>query len=701
MQPKNIDRQKASCMTPLFSRKLSRLGIGVVILAAAIVPTSTASAVGTRTFQLEKLDDLKGGDLTGVSVDSSGTVRAGFTLGTVPITDVTSVWSSVVLADGSVLLGTGSDGKIYKVSTTGQTSLVATTGQMAVSSLAVAWNGDVIAGTFPEGKLYKLPGGGGTGGQAAQFGEIAGTEDIWALAFDAKSGSLYAGTGPEGKVFKIDQQGKSQVFFDSDEAHITALAVAEDGSVYAGSNGKALLYKIAAPGRATVAYDFDGDEVKAIAFGKNGSMFVIANKMGEQLAPPKRNKGAAAPTPTKPSKPGKGSLFRFGKDGIAEELLSDNETHFVSLSVDEAGAPYVGTGAEGRVYTVDDAHTTSLVADTDERQIGALVVAGKRRFVATTDPVVFHEIKGTGGGDAVWTSKVLDAGLRASFGRLNWRGDGQLELSTRSGNTATPDTSWSAWSAGLGAPGDVTSPPGRYVQVRARWSRDPKATLRELTMYFVTDNARPVVTSIEAVAKSSKLSLKSGIPSSGGEAPKPSPGIKLSWKVDNPDQDDLRYRVMYRIDGQATWRFAHKPTDKITRPELDWDTTGLPEGTYRIRVEASDEAANPPDRVQRHVLESGAVLVDNTPPVYKSLSIQGRKLKGEVADGLGPISRIEVAVAGTDEWRPLFPSDGIFDEATETFDADISTVVPAGTQLVVVRTYDTAGNVVTRDVDAR
>lgn len=688
-------------MTPLFSRKLSRLGIGAVILAAAIFPVSTASAVGTRTFQLEKLDDLKGGDLTGVSVDSNGTVRAGFTLGTTPIADVTSVWSSVVLPDGSVLLGTGSDGKIYKVSTTGQTTLVATTGQLAVSSLVVAWNGDVIAGTFPDGKLYKLPAGGGTGAQAAEFATIAGTEDIWALAFDAKSGSLYAGTGPEGKVLKIDQQGKSQVYFDSDEAHITALAVGDDGAVYAGSNGKALLYKITAAGRATVVHDFDGDEVKAIALAKNGTMFVVANKMGESLAPPKRNKASAGPIPSKPSKPGKGSLFRFGKDGIAEELFSDNETHFVSLGLDDAGTPYVGTGAEGRVYTVDDAHTTSLVADTDERQVGAVVVAGKRRFIATTDPVVFHEIKGVGGGDAVWTSKVLDAGLRATFGRLNWRGEGALELSTRSGNTATPDTSWSAWSPGLGQPGDVQSPAGRYVQIRARWSRDPKASLREIALYFVTDNARPVVTGIEATAKNSKPPVRTGIPSSGGEAPKPTTGVKLSWRVDNPDQDELRYRVSYRLEGQTTWRSVHKPTDKVTRPELDWDTTGLPEGVYRVRVEASDEMANPPERVQRHVLESGAVLVDNTPPVYKSLSMQGRKLRGEVSDGLGPISRLEVSVAGTDEWRPIFPSDGIFDEASEAFDVDISSIVPAGTQLVVVRAYDTAGNIVTRDVDAR
>ena len=36
------------------------------------------------------------------------------------------------------------------------------------------------------------------------------------------------------------------------------------------------------------------------------------------------------------------------------------------------------------------------------------------------------------------------------------------------------------------------------------------------------------------------------------------------------------------------------------------------------------------------------------------------------------IARIEVSIAGSDEWRPLAPKDGVFDEADETFDANIA-----------------------------
>jgi len=297
--------------TPVSS---ARLIFGALVVSAVWLAPSFARAVGTRTFELNTLGDLKGGDMTGVSADSNGNLTAGLNLGSTPITDVSSIWSSVVLPDGSVLLGTGSEGKIYRVSG-GQVSLVATTGQMAVSSLAIAFNGDVIAGTFPDGKLFRLPAGAGKGGEAAVFATLPETEDVWGLAFDAKAKALYAATGPEGKLFRIDAGGKAQVHFDSEEPHLVSVAVAEDGSVYAGSNGKALLYKITAPGRATVVHDFEGDDVKAIAIApsaQGGAVYAISNKYSESFAPPKRNKaGPSTPQPTRSAKPGKGELVRF------------------------------------------------------------------------------------------------------------------------------------------------------------------------------------------------------------------------------------------------------------------------------------------------------------------------------------------------------------------------------------------------------
>jgi hypothetical protein len=361
----------------------------------------------------------------------------------------------------------------------------------------------------------------------------------------------------------------------------------------------------------------------------------------------------------------------------------------------------VGTAVEGRLYTVDDGHLERLLAHVDQRAVGALVMSGKRHWIIGSDPVVAHEIKGVGGADAVWTSKVLDAGLRATYGRLTWRATGTVEMSIRSGNTATPDDTWNAWSPPLAAPGVPKMDGARYTQIRARWSRDTQAGLRDVHLYFVTDNARAIITSIDASQRASGRTLRQGMQASGGEAPRASSSVKISWRVDNPDQDEMRYRLFYRLDAEAQWRPMAKPSDKITSTDYTWDTSSLPEGTYRILVEGTDELANPPDKVTKHSLTSGPVLVDNTPPVFKALDLRGRRLSGEVVDGVGPIARVEVSVAGSDEWRPIAPKDGVFDSPAEAFDADVSAIVPPGPAIVAVRAYDTAGNMVSRNVEAR
>ncbi|MBM4360541.1 MAG: hypothetical protein FJ096_20740, partial [Deltaproteobacteria bacterium] len=418
-----------------------------------------AHAVGARRFVLNTLDSFKGGDLAGVALGSDGTVRAGLTLGKQPLANVASVWDVLALQDGSVLLGTGKGGQVHRVKA-GQTSLVAKTSGMAVASLAAGDDGTVFAGTFPDGAIHKLDSKAEAGKDAPPdkpWLTLPETENVWDLAYDASSKALYAATGPEGRLYRIDAAGKAEVYYDSDEPHLVSVAVAPDGSVYAGSSGKALLYKVTAPGRASVVHDFEGDDVRAIAIvpadaPHGGELYVMANDYRGQvrsLRPPKRAKLQGGNDDQVEPRAGKGKLVRIGKSGAIEAMLDDSETHFIGLAVDAKGLPYVGTGNEGRVITVDDQHVVQVVADTEERQVIGLAVAGPNRFVMASDPVVFHEVTGSGGASTVWTSKVLDAGARATFGRVDWTVDGAVELQTRTGNTEKPDGTWSDWSPAL------------------------------------------------------------------------------------------------------------------------------------------------------------------------------------------------------------------------------------------------------------
>jgi Domain of unknown function (DUF4082)/Bacterial Ig-like domain/Purple acid Phosphatase, N-terminal domain/Bacterial Ig domain len=72
-----------------------------------------------------------------------------------------------------------------------------------------------------------------------------------------------------------------------------------------------------------------------------------------------------------------------------------------------------------------------------------------------------------------FTSRVLDAGRSATWGTLDSTvtapAGTAVTFETRSGNSATPDATWSAWQA-VGSGGAIASPAGRYVQYRANLS---------------------------------------------------------------------------------------------------------------------------------------------------------------------------------------------------------------------------------------
>jgi hypothetical protein len=86
------------------------------------------------------------------------------------------------------------------------------------------------------------------------------------------------------------------------------------------------------------------------------------------------------------------------------------------------------------------------------------------------------------------TSTVLDAGRTATWGNVNWNvalpaGTSAI-VEVRSGNSATPDATWSAWSATTNA-GPIGLPPSRYLQYRVTLlTTDPTQTPTVFDLLF-------------------------------------------------------------------------------------------------------------------------------------------------------------------------------------------------------------------------
>lgn len=703
---------------------LAALGgsISLALLFVALEPPA-ARAVSTRSFVIDDAASFAAGELHHAAVRSDGEVRVSVGLERIAMPpEVSLVYSAARGPDGALYLGTGDDGRIYRLA--GEVvTLFSETRQLLVTALAMGEGGVLYAGTIPEGRIYAIDTTGPRAGQArelvrpgasgvsdasaatpattpapADAASPAATapsdtavESIWDLAWDPARRRLYAATGPHGQVFAIDPAGHADLVWDAAAAHVMSLALDADGTLYAGTSDDALVARITAPGRAEIAWDFPGNEVTALAV-RDGVLYVAANEMPEPpaVSPPPTKRTATGTRAARP-RPGRGRVWTLGSDGRVERVFAHEDGHVTRLSAGDRGVVYAALGYEGRVVRIEPDRSSAVWIDVDERQVLAMDLAGASPFIATGDGAAVYRIRSERPDAPSWTSRVLDAEHLARWGRIVWRGSGTLRVETRSGNVERPDETWSAWSAPMTTPGPVRSPPARFLQVRVSFAADPAAVLRALEVYYLPQNQRPVLTEVGLKAR------KRGPDADGSSPPSTSPSLGLTWKVDNVDGDRIRYRLRFREETQTVWRDILRDSEVLTATEYAWNTASLPDGWYVVEVEASDEPSNPDPYVLRSRASSEPILVDNTPPEVLDLAVNGARITGRARDGMGPIARLEIAIDGG-EYRLVFPVDDLFDTREERFAVDLTMLsglarpLNPGSHIASVRAYDAAGN---------
>ncbi|MDH3729199.1 MAG: hypothetical protein OER77_16835, partial [Myxococcales bacterium] len=413
--------------------------------------------------------------------------------------------------------------------------------------------------------------------------------------------------------------------------------------------------------------------------------------------------GAQAPTPPPPSaaaasrvgrpRPGKGQLWVVPKDGRVERLLDRQDTHFTSVEWGTDGAIFAGGATKGQIFRVEPDAKYAIWADVEERQVLGLSLRSKTPVFVTGDGAAIYWVERGTPRKPVWTSDSLDTGFGSRWGRLTWRGRGKLVFQTRSGNTKEPDDSWSPWSKKLKEPGRVASPPGRFAQVRAHFPSDASAELRAVELYYLPQNQRARVSSIAG----GPPPPKPGAPAR--QPPPPSTLLNLTWVVDNPDGDVLRYRLSYQQEGQPVWRPMYLEDHVVNEPKYNWDTGSIPDGYYVVKVEAPDEEANPANFMLRSEAVSEPILIDNHPPSIEKLGFRNGRVVGRVVDSLGPIARIQASIdAGV--WRDIFPKDWLLDSRSKAFELDLGDL-PGTSHIVAIRAFDAAGNQANREITVK
>lgn len=743
--------------------------IPVLLVPALLVALFLVVLPATAEVEIFRLDERDGaleGEADSVAVGPLGELRLAPEVERIVGLDEPFVFTAASLDGGPFgsgwILGTGNDGKIVHVATDGTAKVLARAGEPTIFAVLGTAAGEVLAAGSPKGTVSRV---------VERDGEAEGEHSlepildpdatyVWALAEDA-DGRLLVATGLPGRLLRFDRGSEEvetpsvEVLWESPDDHVRSLLVHSDGSLWIGTAGQGRIVRLAVDGpegaRARTIYDASHPEVLSFAEGADGAVYAallaseasfvdLAAEEGEESVTPSGE--VAAGTRTAGFEGSRSAVMRFDADGRQEEVASLESETIHSLLWD-AGDLWIGTGQEGSLYRLRD-DVLVREAELDDRQIVGLArtgeAAGGEIGIATTNGAAVHRLAPRPAAEGTYASAVLDAGARARFGVFRWQGQtrgGRVDVAVRSGSSAEPDPTWSAWRTvardlapgedGEIASGDAAAGVARYVQWRATLHRGdegdgPRLVVAELS--YRQENRAPEITAFEAMAPGAILVEQSFNPTSTVFEPwspnrqgifttidsdRQGEGNRkelwkqgwrtLRWEAKDANEDELLYALSFRRESDAD---TDEDTDSdawlsmaedLGQSYYSFDARVLPDGVYRFRLEATDAASRTDDEAVRVRRVSEPVTVDHTPPRLVSRSATAGGVEVRLEDAASPIRSASLSLdAG--EWKDLRPADGLLDGHRETLRLE----VPPDAGLALLRVMDASFNVVTFDL---
>ncbi len=621
----------------------------------------------TRIWKRGGVEALLKGSLRGVSLSWNGIIAPSFKL--TPLPNIKEDYLLCILKDGdSFWIGTGHDGKLYRIDSSGKVHLVYDAPELDIYAIAKDQRGNIYFATSPRGKIYRV-----TGEKVEEFFD---PEEgfIWKLIY--RDGALYAATGKPSALYKIDLQGAGKKLFEVPDSQI--LDFSFDGEkIYLATSGKGRVYQY--DGKAVhLLWESPYEEVSSLAVWKGKIYAATQGKIKKSKIPSLTSTSMVVTvTPKSSAKssfsfPVKGKSVVYQIDPVSRKAMVfwENPHKYVSSLRIYRGRLYASTGGDkARVFQLVDFYKANLLEEVEAKEIRTLYAADRLYFL-TSAPTGIYRMEATRSG-GYYLSDVLDAGGQANWGRIYFKGEG-VEVYTRSGNSSKPDSTWEGWSPPVFSGEKVLSSPARYLQVKIKIP--PASRFTSFRVYYRKMNLSPRILKIEVyppgvVFKEYSKEKIRGLPDSIQEEKSSAiTGKKMSkkgfrtvmWKATDPDGDRLLYKISIKgnklnLTLEKQWKDNY----------YAFDTTFLPDGEYKVVIEASDLLSNPPQEALRVSKASTSFLVDNTPSEI-TLRPAGGGIEVVVRDSGSGVKGLLYTLDGKN-WLIARPDDGICDSQEEKF----------------------------------
>jgi hypothetical protein len=716
------------------------------LLGLFLLTTIFALAEGTRTWEQSKYEDFLKGTAHGVAISSGGTLELAPAFKLIASTPSSAVWAIATGTQGEIFAATGAPARVYRIVPGAQPVAIFQPQELQVQALVMAKNGALYAATNPDGKVYKLEAGGAPGAAGVSpAGKLNGrdarspntnqdwkssvyfdpqTKYIWALALD-EAGNLYVATGDHGEIFRVTPDGQHSLFFKSDEPHIRVLASDSQGNLIAGSDGSGLIYRITPKGEGFVLYSAPKREITSLALDESGNLYFAA--AGEKrsggsssnlpLTLPASNPapapptGAPGPAPEPPVQvntssagvAGGSEVYRIASDGSPSRMWTSRDDLVYSLAFARKGLLLAGTGNQGQIFAISGRGVYTELAKAEANQVTGFAATTGGLYAATSNLGKIFLLNSTPDSDGSYESDVFDAHIFSKWGRAEFRGKGNVELFTRTGNVDNPDRNWSPWKKiDLQKNAEITAPPARFIQWKAVLHPGETAPrVESVTLNYLSKNVAPEFDDVTVTPGTRYQSAPRPPNLDPGQRfdPQANPtrdrqSVGVKWTVRDDNDDQLVYSIYYRGDGQTRWLLLK---DNVQEKFYSFDASLLPDGGYTVKVIASDAPSHSPGDALYTEKESDRFEVDTTPPQILELkaAVEAGKIHVQfrATDSFSVIKRAEYSVDAGD-WHFVEPAGQLSDAKSENYDFSLPLSGDALIQehVVVVRAYDRYDN---------
>jgi hypothetical protein len=706
----------------------------VGILGLAVLATSL-QAVVPQKWELRTREDYLRGKFDGISVSYDGMLALAPKEEKIAAPQEEFYLSVLAMPDGTTFLGTGHGGKVYRIGKDGKSEVWFQAPEMDVTCLALDRKGVLYASTSPNGRIYKITGS----GKGEEFFNPA-EKYIWDLLF-LDSGELWAAVGESGGIYRISPLGEGRMFFKAAENHILCLEKTAREEVIAGSGGNGLVYKITPEGRASVLFETPYEEVRSLALDREGLIYAAASGTPTRS---RQDAGPAAPvrldaevsitvsasggdgrtaSAAAPGAKDGGALYRLTGDGVAKRLWSsDDEMIYTLLWREDEKKVLFGTGGKGRIYSVDKEERVALLLQQSSEQVYQLASLDSKVYVLSNNPCYFGLLLTEQRFAGEYTGPVLDARTLASWGRIVWdaavAAGASVQFQSRSGNTSEPNAMWSDWSPPYSKTEEqILSPRARFLQVKALLRVQvgrASPVLDRVTVFYLQSNIAPSVARPEFLRPNEVylklpdpddviLGVEKNLPGTSAKKDELRIGLPtrkverkgfqtVVWDAADENGDTLRFGLAMKKDGESEWRVLE---EGLTETIYAFDTLSFPDGTYVLKITASDAPSNPLGLELKSERTSPPFVIDNSLPEVKNFTAvrngAGLDVSFLAEDAYSYIEEAKVLIR-PGEWRVVFPVDGIADSRSESFKFSVK-LPPGAENQVTVRVRDSYGNV--------